>query len=85
MGSYIVRFSVDEPGLGKFQSSVFLDLGLGLVHFWPNRFKVWAFWRGLKGFKVQFWRTNLGSSEFVVRPVKFEAVQSSLYLCLIHH
>ena len=33
-----------------------------------------------KGFKVQFWRMNLGSSEFKVQPVKFKAVQSSLYI-----
>ena len=31
---------VDEPGLGKVQSSVFPDLGLGSAWFWPNRFEV---------------------------------------------
>ena len=45
-----------------------------LACFWPNRFEVWAFWRGSKGFEVQFWWMNLGSSEFEVQPVKFEAV-----------
>ena len=47
--------SVDEPGFGRVQSLVFPDLGLGLAHFWLNRFKVWDFWRGLNGFDVQFW------------------------------
>ena len=31
--------------------------------FCSNRFKVWAFWRDLKVFEVQFWLTNLGSIE----------------------
>ena len=30
----------------------FSRFGLGLAHFWLNRFKVWFFWRGLKGFEV---------------------------------
>ena len=76
---------VDDPGFGRVQSLVFLDLGLGLAHFWPNRFEVWAFWRGSNGFEVRFWWTNLGLSEFKVRPVKFEAVRSSLYLGSIQH
>ena len=68
-------------GLGgptQFRSLVFPDLGLGLARFWLNKFKVWAFWMGLSGFEVQFWWTNLGSSEF-------EAVRSSLYLGSIQH
>ena len=39
---------VDEPGFRRVRISVFPDLGLGLAHFWSNRFKVQAFWRGLK-------------------------------------
>ena len=46
---------VDKPGFRRVQSSVFLDLGLGSAHFWPNRFEVWAFWTGSNGFEVQFW------------------------------
>ena len=53
---------VEKPGFGRVQSSVFP----GLAHFWRNRFEVQAFWRGLKGFEVQFWWTNLDSSEFEV-------------------
>ena len=63
---------------GPVQSSVFPNLGLDSTCFWPNRFEVRAFWRGSKGFEVQLWLTNLGSSEFKVRPVKFKAVRSSL-------
>ena len=37
---------VDEPGFRKVRSSVFPDLGPDLAHFWLNRFKVQAFWRG---------------------------------------
>ena len=33
----------DEPGFGRIQSSVFPDLGLGLAHFWSNRFKFGLF------------------------------------------
>ena len=58
---------VDEPGFRRVQSSVFLDLGLGSAHFWPNRFEVRAFWRGSNGFEVQFWWTNLNSREFEFR------------------
>ena len=50
-----------------------------------NKFEVPAFWRVSNRFKVPFWWMNLGSSEFIVRPVEFEAVQSSLYLGLIQH
>ena len=57
---------VDKTGFKRVQSSVFQDLVLGSTHFWPNRFNVWAFWRGLNGFEVQFWWMNLGSSEFKV-------------------
>ena len=71
---------VDEPGFEKAQSSVFPDLGLGLACFWLNRFKLQDFWRGSNGFKVQFWWTNLGSSEFEIWPIKFEAAGSALYL-----
>ena len=76
---------MDEPGFGRVRNSVFQDLGLGSAHFWRNRFKVQDFGRGLKGFIVRFWWTNLGLSEFEIQPVKFEAVQSLLYLGLIQH
>ena len=46
---------VYEPEFGRIQSTVFPDLGLGLAHFWPNRFKVWAFWKGSNRFEVWFW------------------------------
>ena len=65
---------VDEPGFGRVRSLVCPDLGLGLAHFWPNKFEVRAFWICSNGFEVRFWWTNLGSSEFEVQPVKFEAV-----------
>ena len=42
----------DKPGFERVQTSVFPDLGLGSAHFWHNKFKVWVFWRGSKGFKV---------------------------------
>ena len=67
---------VDEPGFGSDLISVFLDLGLGSAHFWQNQFEVWAFWRGFE------WVQSLvlvGKHEFEFRPVKFEAVQSSIY------
>ena len=63
----------------------FSRFGLDLARFWLNRFKVWAIWRGSKGFEVQFWWTDLSSSEFGVRHVKFKAVQSSFYLSSIQH
>ena len=58
---------VDEPGLGRVRILVFPNLDLGLAHFRPNRFEVWVSWRGLYGFKVQFWWMNLGLSEFEVQ------------------
>ena len=64
---------------------VLIYLGLGLACFWLNRFEVRAFLEGLNGFEVRFWWTNLGSSEFEVRPVKFEEVRSALYLGWIQH
>ena len=47
---------VDKPDSGRVRSLVFLDFGLGLACCWPNnnRFEVSAFWRGSKGFEVQF-------------------------------
>ena len=51
---------VHETGFGRVQSSVFLDLGMGLAHFWPNRFEVRAFCRASNGYEVWFWWTNLG-------------------------
>ena len=36
----------------------------------------------LEEFDVQFWWTNLGSKEFKVQTVKFEAVRSSLYIVI---
>ena len=65
---------VDDSGFRMVRSSVFPDLGLGSAHFWPKRFEIQAFWRGYNGFKVQFWWRNLGSREFEVQLVKFEAV-----------
>ena len=65
---------VNEPGFRRVPSSVFPDLGLDLAHFWLNMFKVRAFWRGLSGFEVRFWWTNLGSNELEIRPIKFEVV-----------
>ena len=76
---------VDEPGFGKVRSSGLLDLRLDSAHFRLNKFEVQAFWWGSNGFKVRVWRTNLGSKEFKVRHVKFEAVRSSLYLGSIQH
>ena len=71
---------VDESGFGRVQSLVFLNLDLGLAHFWQNRFHFWAFWRGLNGFEVRFLQTNLDLSEFKFQPVKLNVVRSSLYL-----
>ena len=47
-GGFFRLILVEKSGFRRVQSSVFLDLGLVLAHFWPNRFKVWAFWRGSK-------------------------------------
>ena len=80
---------VDEPGFRRVRSSVFPNLVLGLTYIWPNKFEVWTICRGSKGFKVRFWWTSLGSKEFEVRPVKFEAVppntRSDLCLLLIYN
>ena len=58
---------LEEPGFKRVQIIfVCLDLGMGSAHFWLNRFKVQAFWRGSKGFEIQFWWMNLGSIEFEV-------------------
>ena len=65
---------VYESGFRRVRSLVFPDQELGLARFRPNRFEVRAFWRASNGFEVRFWWTYLGSSEFEVRPVKFEAV-----------
>ena len=46
---------VGKPGFGRVLSSVFLDLGLGLAHFWLNGFEVRAFRSGLNGLEVRFW------------------------------
>ena len=45
-----------------------------------NRFEIQVFLRGSKGCEVRFWWMDLGSSEFEVLPVKFEAVQSSFVI-----
>ena len=57
---------VQEPGFGKIRISVFPDLGLGLAHFYLNRFEVLAFGRGLKGFEVWFCWMNLASSDYAI-------------------
>ena len=57
---------VVEPGFRRDRILVFMDLGLGLACFRLNKFKVRVFWRSSKGFKVPFWWTNLGLSEFEV-------------------
>ena len=76
VGFMWVRSSVllDEPGLGRVQSLGFSDFGLDSAFSRLNRFEV-RFW----------WRMNLGSSEFEVRPVRFDAVRSSLYFGSIQH
>ena len=66
---------VDERGLGRVRSSVFPDLVLNLVCFWPNLFEVQATSRDSSRFEVQFWWKNLGLNEFEVHAVKFEAVE----------
>ena len=76
---------VDKPGFGRAESLVFPYLVLGSAYFWLNMFEVQAFGRGSKGFEVQFRWMNLGSSEFEVQPVKFEAIQRLLYLGWIQH
>ena len=75
---------VDKPGFGRVRSLIFLDFGLNSAHFWLNMFEVQAFWKESSGFKVWLWWMNLGSSEFKVRPVKFEGVWSSFYLGQVH-
>ena len=42
------------PGFGRNLGLLILDLGLGLAHSWSNRLEVRDFWRGLKGFEVQY-------------------------------
>ena len=50
---------VDETGFGRVQSSVFLDLGIGLAHFWQTGLKFGLFagvQMGMKfGFGGQTW------------------------------
>ena len=69
----------------RVRTSICTDLDMCSAHFSPNMFEVWAFWRGMSRFEVQFWWTNLGSSEFGVWPVKFEEVRSSLYFGSFQH
>ena len=64
LGVFVVRFWSKNLEWGGFEYQVVL--GLDLARFWPNRFKVQSFWRGLKSFDVQFWWMNQGLSEFKV-------------------
>ena len=79
------RVRVDEPGFRRVRSLVFPNLVLDLTYIWPNKFEVRTICRDSKGFEVRFWWTSLGSKEFEVRPVKFEAVRSSIYLGSTQH
>ena len=46
---------VDEPGFRRIRSSAFPNLGMGLAHFWPNRFEVQDFWSlGFKWVRILF-------------------------------
>ena len=79
----------------------FWYMNLGSEGFEVQFFQIWAWGFGwflakqvqrsgfLEGgsnrFEVRFWWTNLGFSEFGVRPIKLEAVRSSLYLGSIQH
>ena len=71
---------VDEPGFGRVLSSVFQDLDLGSACFWPNEFKVQAFWRGSNGSEVWFWSTKQGSSELAVRSLICQVQSSSKFI-----
>ena len=73
---------VDKPGVQKGSKFGFSRFGSGFRLFLARQVQSSGF---LKGFEVQFWWTNLGLSEFEVRPVKFKAVRSSLYLGSIQH
>ena len=55
LGGFVVWFLVNVPGIGRVRNSIFLDFGLGSTHFWPKRFDVRTFRRGLNGFEVRFW------------------------------
>ena len=59
MGLKFSFFGFTRPGFGLFLTKVDRSSGI---------------WRGSNGFKVWFRWTNLGSSEFKVRLVKFEVI-----------
>ena len=72
---------VDEPGFGRVRSSVFPDLGLGSTYFWPKGSKFGHF-AGFKRVRSSVLVDEPGFEWVQIRPVKFEAVQSLLYLGL---